>query len=520
MDGSSQASVTPQGVRDGDPAVLAALVARRGPAVLAFCDAVCEPEVVSQAVAEAFARFRALVATVGDVGDADPDGFLLGATRHAAASMARAPSDTRGLFRVLGRGASPETYAAVPGLLAARADSMLGSEDLERLSRLLEKSAAAREVEAAFRRAERGYRSPPARPIGTERTVLIIDAMQAAAPIAEPFASQLAAAAAEAAAAAPVAIPVPDEDPTALINAEPATRAPEPASPNGSWEAAQPDEDAAAWPEAEPANGATALHAVVPTELGVSAAAPVDEEDRDGDRELPAQPADDEDPFRVIVPAGDPALAELEMGGDVPVESATRVYRVRRGLPRLSLPDGGGLSLPRRGDDVEALDLGPGPDHGPVYRLLLPAVAILIAVLVMLAIAGVFGGGEPAPAAVLTPAVATQLPPDGAAPAPAVRTATTTTPAAKRKGSGRKGSDRRAPSGTSAATTSTPVRTVADEPPPSAATAAPQTTTSTRSVGTTARPAAVEPPASSPASSDQGDGDYQPYDPSRQPVYP
>jgi hypothetical protein len=36
-------------------------------------------------------------------------------------------------------------------------------------------------------------------------------------------------------------------------------------------------------------------------------------------------------------------------------------------------------------------------DHGPMYRLVLPGAAVVLAVVIILAIAGVFGGGGPAP---------------------------------------------------------------------------------------------------------------------------
>ncbi|MBI5104987.1 MAG: hypothetical protein HZB46_08395, partial [Solirubrobacterales bacterium] len=63
--------VTPTGVRDGEPAALAGLVARRGPAVLAFCREVCGPDHAPLAAAEAFARFRAAVHDAGDAGALD-----------------------------------------------------------------------------------------------------------------------------------------------------------------------------------------------------------------------------------------------------------------------------------------------------------------------------------------------------------------------------------------------------------------------------------------------------------------
>ncbi|MCW3013327.1 MAG: hypothetical protein JWO02_419, partial [Solirubrobacterales bacterium] len=375
MEGTPQTAVTPEGVRDGDPAVLAALIARRGPAVLAFCDAVCEPAVAPRAVAEAFARFRALVAAVDDAAGVDPEQFLLGATRHAAASMARSPTDDRGVLRVLGRGTSQETYAAVPALLAARADSMLGGEDLERLSRLLERSPGCREVEAAFRRAERGYRSPPDRPIAGTTVTLITAAMHAAAPIAADF-----------------AVPVePDEGPPPEQADEPRAEAeivlPDPEQPTAVFQAVE---------VGEAADAAPAPHDGPQPPEAVAEPVPFSFEDEHVE-------AGEDEATHPSVPAVAPALMPL---ADIGVPVAAPPPRPRRRLSTPRLPHGGGLHLPRRGHGGAADGSEPATavDHGPVYQLLLPAVAIVIAVLVMLAIAGVFGGGDPAPAAIVTPA--------------------------------------------------------------------------------------------------------------------
>lgn len=374
--------MTPAGVRDGDPAVLAALVARRGPAVLAFCEAVCLPHFVSHAAAEAFARFRALVVTVDDTAGLDPEVFLLGATRHAAASMAKPPHDDRGMLRVLGRGASPETYAAVPTLLAARADDMLSAEDLDRLTRLLERSAGCREVEAAFRRAERGYRSPPERPVPAAIVDLVIVAMQAAVPVAPGFVVVE---------AAPAPAPAPDLV-EAMVRAAPA-------------------EDAGAVPVAPPADEPLAAellgdHQIVLPEPEPVAASPAEP---DGGPE--AEPIPWDDVVAEDAPWADdvamPVTDEQEDYGNgdtaiipaVPPPGAPA--RVRRRLPRWRLPHGGGLHLPRSDrDTAQSVVL---TDHGPVYRVLLPVATVIIAVLVILAIAGVFGGDTPSAGLLLGP---------------------------------------------------------------------------------------------------------------------
>src|SRR5881409_3114597 len=82
------AAITPQGVRDGDPAVLGALAARRGPSVIAFATEVCESAHIVRAAADAFARFRGAVADPAARLDVDPDELLLGVTRRAALGLA------------------------------------------------------------------------------------------------------------------------------------------------------------------------------------------------------------------------------------------------------------------------------------------------------------------------------------------------------------------------------------------------------------------------------------------------
>src|SRR3954454_1080038 len=79
-------AITPGGVRDGDPAVLAALCARRGPAVLAFTRALSEPY-AKRAAADAFASFRVAVVEASGRPAMHPDALLLGCARRAALAL-------------------------------------------------------------------------------------------------------------------------------------------------------------------------------------------------------------------------------------------------------------------------------------------------------------------------------------------------------------------------------------------------------------------------------------------------
>jgi hypothetical protein len=216
-------AVTPQGIRAGDPAALAALCERRGGAVLAYCREVCEPAAASAAAAEALARFRAAVWAAADASDLEPERLLLSATRHAAAARARTTFEASTPRRMLGRGQSV-TCVRMPGLIVARAENLLGSADLDRLSRHLERCQACRATEAAFRRAERAYVATAHAPLDTSTTALLLAALAEAAPVEPP---------------PPVEEPEPEPVPVA---AEPIVAEPLPADPIPD-ELDDPDED-------------------------------------------------------------------------------------------------------------------------------------------------------------------------------------------------------------------------------------------------------------------------------------
>jgi len=175
-------AVTPDGVRTGDPAALAALVERRGGAVLAYCREVCAPADAPLAAAEALARFRAAVWASGNAPDLDPERLLLSATRHAAAGRARLVAQPGATRRILGR-AHTDTCSRMPALIVARAENLLGSADLDRLSRHLDRCASCRATEAAFRRAERAYVATAHAALDTSTTALFLAALAEAAPV-------------------------------------------------------------------------------------------------------------------------------------------------------------------------------------------------------------------------------------------------------------------------------------------------------------------------------------------------
>jgi hypothetical protein len=156
-------------VRDGDPAALAGLCERRGPAVLAYCRHVAGDADAAAAAAEAFARFRAQVVAADDPASLNPEALLISATRHAAARHAT----------VVATGLCAE----VPGLLAGRADRSISPANVEFLTGHLEVCWTCRAPVARFEAAERAYRDPPDPTVPPEAAEAIVAALTAAAPV-------------------------------------------------------------------------------------------------------------------------------------------------------------------------------------------------------------------------------------------------------------------------------------------------------------------------------------------------
>ncbi len=206
MTAHERAGVTPAGIRDGRPEVLRALVTARGSAVLAYCRAICLPEDAGRAAAEAFARFRAAVVDAPDVTAIDPDILLLGATRHAAASLSRTS-------RAAGRSArAGDTCALAPGMLAARAAGVLGPDEAARLDAHLERCPGCRGLAEDFDRAEEAYRSATAVPVPPAVERMVLGGLAAAAPVLP---------AGEPPEPAPLEPDAPDEDPSGARPADP-----------------------------------------------------------------------------------------------------------------------------------------------------------------------------------------------------------------------------------------------------------------------------------------------------------
>lgn len=170
-------AVTPAGIRAGDRATSEALCARRGSAVLAYCERVAGPGSAVTAAAESFARFRGAVIATPDSEGIDPEVLLLSATRHAAARHAPRPP-LAGVAARLGAGRrGPQTCALVPELLAARAEGALSDADRLRLSRHLQRCRTCATVQERFGAAEAAYRSPPDAAPDARASAMIVAAL-------------------------------------------------------------------------------------------------------------------------------------------------------------------------------------------------------------------------------------------------------------------------------------------------------------------------------------------------------
>lgn len=177
------AAVTPAGVRDGHPDALAGLCARRGPAVLAYCEHIVGDGHAVIAAAEAFRRFRAAVVQAPDLAGLNPEALLISATRTAAAAHVPQPPQPPEVLRHVAHRPATGWCGDVPTLLAARANRRISRIDLARLEQHLSGCPACRAPEARFNAAERAYRDPPATQMPLPTTAAIIAALATAAPI-------------------------------------------------------------------------------------------------------------------------------------------------------------------------------------------------------------------------------------------------------------------------------------------------------------------------------------------------
>ncbi len=413
----------------------------RGPAVLAYCEVVAgRGERGAAAAAEAFGSFRAGVVLAGDLATLDPEALLISATRHAAARHAA--------------GEAPEACARVPALLAARADRSISLADHDWLDAHLGSCWTCRAPVARFNVADKAYSDPPDTVLPPAVKAAMVAAMAAAAPVYRQPVAQPAAVAQYTNGNAAHADLTPEEPYTAYdMPALDAGVAASVEQPTSHYE--MPAEDLAQPQEPGERRSARrertrrrgSLLATLGLANGGQADASATPADRQARRSRPAR----------ATPAPDGRGATGQAAPDPRAAGGSALPRPRRELSR----------RPARRRDRGALR----------PAIVLPVALVVVAIVAALAIAGVFGGGEPAsvpqsyapasgdagrttqaPKVVVVPGAAS-------ASAAAVEKAKARARAAKKKAAT---SDATEPAATTvpAAAGTTPPPAVADTPPP------------------------------------------------------
>ena len=363
----SGAAVTPSGVREGDPAALAALCTVRGPSVLAYCRQVAGDSEAGSAAADAFARFRKAVVEAGDTTAVNPEALLISATRTSAAQQAHV--------------VAPGHCAAVPRLLAERADKTLPDADLARLEAHLAECWACRAPVARFKAAERAYLDPPEPKLDPAVAEQILAALVAAVPPPpEPEPEPLVLQAPNG--AVPHAAPDPDATQAFVSVGEPRPAAPEPAEYD-------PADVAADEISSEPAPRTKRARRATPALLGGLSR-------RGKRRERGPQPAPAPEPEPEALAA---AAASATAFAVAPVSEAGAHEAPAPEAIAEPAPEPAAATTP---DPIpyEAAEYAPRPRDRRATRsrrlpVLLPIVLIVLALLLALFVSGVFGGSEP-----------------------------------------------------------------------------------------------------------------------------
>ena len=349
--------MTPSGVRDGDPDALAGLCDRRGPAVLAYCEVVAGHAAAAAAAAEAFGSFRAGVVATADLASLNPEALLISATRHAAARHAAANSAGQ--------------CAGVPALLAARADRSITLADHDWLEQHLATCWSCRAPVARFEAADRAYREPPDDGLAPEVAAAIVAAMTAAAPVrgstAEP--ATPAGDGAHAAYSEPQVAATNGHQPYAAV-AEPLDQQ------TSAYEL--PTQEPQLPPAPEQPRATRERRGRRAGMLGGALAAARSR------RAGPAGPT-----------AGPPSMGTAAAAAAGAAASRRRPARDVRTGSAIEPRAAGGASLPRP-SRIAAAGAVRRREHSRLRAsVVLPVALVIVAIIAALAVAGVFGGGEP-----------------------------------------------------------------------------------------------------------------------------
>lgn len=174
---SVTATITPEKIRDGDPEALAALCEVGGAAMFAYCEHVVAPGHAINAVADAFARFRAAIVAAEELTPQDADALLRGMTRRAAASCS--------VNTVAARTGAPFS-GTCDGQETGLVDYVEGDLSLPERDVVAAHVATCSLCDGALRRLQAGERAlarPPSAPLPPAFAQLLLEALVVAAPV-------------------------------------------------------------------------------------------------------------------------------------------------------------------------------------------------------------------------------------------------------------------------------------------------------------------------------------------------
>jgi hypothetical protein len=179
---TTDAAITVRAIRDGEPEALAALCAKRGAPVLAYCEHVAAPRQAGKAAANAFQQLRATVVAASETASPiiDLEAELLTSTRRAAAELgihALAPAANGAVDPDAVECAGLETRL-VSQIERPRSDEVR-QEHAEHIARC---PACARAMER-LESGQRAFDKPPRAPLPARVAEQLLSALVAAAPV-------------------------------------------------------------------------------------------------------------------------------------------------------------------------------------------------------------------------------------------------------------------------------------------------------------------------------------------------
>lgn len=169
--------ITQEKLREGDPVALAALCARRGPAVLAYCEQVAGRERALIAACDAFAWFRVAVSGPGEVKAREAEVLLRSMTRRAA---------TAGGVRTVARhelGALNGACADCETRLVYYVEDGVSDEERRQIAAHMAGCEPCVEALERLHAGEDAYDRPPAASLAGPAAVAVIEELIAASPV-------------------------------------------------------------------------------------------------------------------------------------------------------------------------------------------------------------------------------------------------------------------------------------------------------------------------------------------------